>query len=317
MDLDVFQDANRVIKKIINPTPLQFSQNFSNIYGGKVYLKPENLQKTGSFKIRGAYNCINGLPQVDREKGVIAYSSGNHAQGVAYAAKLFNIDATIVMPIVVPQAKLKATEDYGAKVVLYGKNSEEMQKKVEELQLKYGYTFVHPFKDERVIAGQGTVGLEIIEEIPSIEAVVVAVSGGGLLSGIAAAIKKINDKVKIYGVQPLNSNSMYLSFKNRRICSVDHIDTIADALISKKPEEITLKMCLEFVEDIVLVTEKEIRETSIYVAERAKMIVEPGGVVGLAAVLNHKIPVHKNIVVVLSGGNIDLDFLAEAIKNRI
>jgi len=316
MDLDIFKRAQNNLKGIINKTPMQFSKSFSNIYGGEVYLKPENLQKTGSFKIRGAYNCISQLSKKERNKGIIAHSSGNHAQGVAYAAKKFNIPATIIMPVGAPKAKLEATKGYGAKVIQYGTNSEEMQKKVNELQSLHGYTFVHPFKDERVIAGQGTVGLEIMEELPKTDAVVISASGGGLLSGVAAAVKKINSKVKIYGVQPENSNSLYLSFKNRKICSIDSIDTIADALISKKTEQKNLDMCLEFVDDIVLVSEEEIIESCILAAERAKLIVEPGGVVGLAAILNHKIPKHENTVVVLSGGNINLDLFAEIIKKR-
>ena len=316
MELNIFKKAHNVIKDIINETPIQFSQYFSDVYGGNFYLKPENLQKTGSFKVRGAYNCISELSESERERGIIAHSSGNHAQGVAYAAKIFNIPATIIMPVGAPKAKLEATKGYGAKVIQYGTNSEEMQKKVDELQSLHGYTFVHPFKDERVIAGQGTVGLEIMEELPKTDAVVISASGGGLLSGVAAAVKKINSKVKIYGVQPENSNSLYLSFKNRKICSIDSIDTIADALITKKTEQKNLDMCLEFVDDIVLVSEEEIIESCILAAERAKLIVEPGGVVGLAAVLNHKIPKHENTVVVLSGGNINLDLFAEVIKKR-
>jgi len=316
MELNIFKKAHNVIKDIINETPIQFSQYFSDVYGGNIYLKPENLQKTGLFKIRGAYNCISELSERERQKGIIAHSSGNHAQGVAYAAKIFNISATIIMPVGAPKAKLEATKGYGAKVIKYGTNSEEMQKKVDELQLRYGYTFVHPFKDERVIAGQGTVGLEIMEELPKVDAVVIAASGGGLLSGVAAAVKKINSKVKIYGVQPKNSNSLYLSFKKHKICSIDSIDTIADALITKKTEQNNLEMCLKFVDDIVLVSEEEIIENCIVAAERAKLIVEPGGVVGLAAVLSHKIPKHENTVVILSGGNINMDFFADIIKKR-
>jgi len=316
MDLDIFKKAQNNLKGVINETPMQFSKSFSEIYGGKVYLKPENLQKTGSFKIRGAYHCISQLSERERNKGIIAHSSGNHAQGVAYAAKKFNIPATIIMPVGAPKAKVEATKGYGAKVIQYGTNSEEMQKKVDELQLLHGYTFVHPFKDEKVIAGQGTVGLEIMEELPNADAVVVSVSGGGLISGIAAAVKNINSKVKIYGAQPENSNSMYLSFKNRKLCSINSIDTIADALITKKTEQINLDMCLEFVDEIILVSEEEIIESCIVAAERAKLIVEPGGAVALAAVLNDKVPVHGKIVIVLSGGNINFNFFATAIKNR-
>jgi len=314
IDLANFIKADRKLAGVIKKTEIDLSRNFSEIYGAKVYLKPENLQKTGSFKIRGAYNCICNLTSEERAKGVVAFSSGNHAQGVAYAAKQKGCEAVIVMPETAPETKVRATEGYGARVIKCAGPTENRIKKTQELIKQYGYTLIHPFDDERIIAGQGTIGLELLEDIPELKAVAIPVSGGGLISGIATVLKKINPDIKVYGVQPENSNAMYDSMKNKKISSCDNIDTIADALVAQKPGELTFKLVSKYVDEIVLVSEKEIIDACLLLAERAKFIVEPGGAVGLGAVLNKKIDHHENIAVVLSGGNIDLKCLRKFIK---
>jgi threonine dehydratase len=313
IELENFIKAKHRLSGIIKKTGIDLAQNFSRMYGGKVYLKPENLQKTGSFKIRGAYNCISNLTIEERNNGIIAFSAGNHAQGVAYAAKKMGCKAVVIMPESAPAAKVKATEEYGAKVIKCGGPTENRIKKVQELIKIYGYKLIHPFDDKDIICGQGTIGLELLDDIPDLEAVVVPVSGGGLISGIATVLKKIKPNVKIYGVQPENSSAMYQSYHEGKICSCDKPDTVADALIAQRPGKLTLEMTLKYVDDIVLVTETEIINSCLLLAERAKFVVEPGGVVGLSAVINKKIPVHKNVAVILSGGNMDLEQLGKFI----
>jgi len=306
IDLSDFLRAKLNLTGIIKKTSLDISANFSRIYGGNVYLKPENLQKTGSFKIRGAFNCICQMSPEEKAKGIIAFSAGNHAQGVAYAAAQMDCKAVIVMPEAAPEAKVRATEDYGARVIKCGGPTENRVKKVKELIKEHGYTLVHPFDDKDVIAGQGTIGLEILEEMPELEAVVVPVSGGGLISGIATVIKKIKPEVTVYGVQPENSNAVYKSFNNKKICSCDNPDTVADALIAQKPGKLPFELILKYVDDIITVSEKEIIDSCLLLAERAKLVVEPGGAVALSAVINKKIDSYQNVVSVLSGGNVDI-----------
>ena len=292
--------------KIIGPTDLSAECT--------VYLKPENLQYTGSFKLRGAYYKISQLSEEEKARGVIACSAGNHAQGVALGAKHNGIKALICLPEGAPISKIEATKRFGADVCLVPGVYDDAYKKALELKDEFGYTFVHPFDDPLVIAGQGTIGLEIIEELPEVEAVVVPVGGGGLISGIAFAVKTLRPDIKVYGVEAAGAASMALSMKEQKTVHLDSVSTIADGIAVKEPGINTFEMCQKYVDDIVTVSDDEISAAILALIEKQKLIAEGAGATAVAAVMFDKLPIKgKNVVCLVSGGNIDVTILNRVI----
>lgn len=312
MDLQLkeFELAAERLAPILHHTELSLSSTFSGMTGGEVYLKCENLQKTGSFKIRGASNKIAALVENGGVSSVVASSAGNHAQGVAYAAKKFGIPATIVMPKTAPIAKVQATQGYGAKVVLAGDCYDDAYKAACEVCEKENATFLHPYNDLDVIAGQGTLGIEILRELPTVDMIVVPAGGGGLLSGVATCVKQINPRVEVIGVQAEGASAIAQSFKKKEYVSTDSVATIADGIAVKSPGDITVELINRNVDDVVTVSDMEISEAILLLMERCKLIVEPSGAASVAAVLKGKVDVKgKRVVCLLSGGNIDVSFV--------
>lgn len=284
----------------------------------QIFLKPECLQYTGSFKLRGAYYKISQLSDEEKKRGVIACSAGNHAQGVALGATHNGIKALICLPAGAPISKVEATKGYGAEVCLVPGVYDDAYAKAIELRDKHGYTFVHPFDDPLVIAGQGTIGLEIMEEMPDVDAIVVPIGGGGLISGVAFAAKTINPKVKIYGVQAAGAPSMAESIRHHRMIHLNSVSTIADGIAVKEPGLNTYDLCNRYVDEIVTVTEDEIASAILYLLEKQKLVSEGAGAVPVAAVMAGKIPVKgKKVVCLVSGGNIDVTFLNRVINRGL
>lgn len=283
----------------------------------KVYLKTESLQPTGSFKVRGAYIKIANLSEEERKRGVIASSAGNHAQGVALAAKNFGIPATIVMPEGAPLAKLSATRALGAKVVQHGATFDDAYEKSLELQKESGAVLVHAFNDPLVVSGQGTVGLEILEDLPDVDTIVVPVGGGGLIAGIAVAVKALRPEVRIIGVEAAGAASMMASIKAGHIVGLTRANTIADGIAVKKPGEITFNICKELVDEFVTVDDDEIAQTILYLMERCKMVAEGAGAASVAAIMGQKFHCYGKVAAVLSGGNIDVTMLSHIIDKGL
>ena len=315
--LEQIQEARRRMEGVIHKTPLDRSRTFSTMTGCDLYLKLENLQKTGSFKIRGAYNKIQTLTEEEKKRGVIAASAGNHAQGVAYAASSAGIASTIVMPEVAPLAKTMATRGYGAEVVLHGAVYDEAFEKALALQQETGRTFIHAFNDEAVIAGQGTIGLEILEELEDVSAIVVPVGGGGLIAGIALAVRELAPHVKIYGVQAQGAPAVYMSKRVHSLKTTPDAVTFADGIAVKQPGDITFSIIDRYVDDVVVIDDEATASTILMLLERAKLMVEGAGAVSLAAVLHGRIPVQGKIVSVISGGNIDVNFISRIIERGL
>lgn len=306
------------VTKYKNPTLLQPSGTLSRMTNNKIYLKPENLQLTGSFKLGGAINVMMNLTEKQREKGVVTCSAGNWAQAVAYASSLFNIRSVIVMAENASKTKIDATKGYGAEVLIYGKNSNDVISKSMEISQAEGLTLLSPFEDDYLIAGHGTIGLEVMKEKPDTEVVFCPIGGGALISGISLAIKTKNPQVKIIGVEPENANAMWLSLKQNSITEKENVNTIADGLALKKPGIKPFDMVRKYVDEVVLVTEDEIKKALVFLLERAKLLVEPSGAVSVAAVMFNKIKIkNKEVVTVLSGGNVDLDKLDHFLKEEI
>ena len=310
ISLESIRAAKENLTKIINPTPLQFSQTFTKMTGNRVFMKPECLQKNGSFKIRGAYTMLNRMTEEEKQKGVVTFSAGNWAQGVAYAASMLNMKATVILPEWANPKKIEATEGYGAKVIIHGTDSQELLQKAVELHEKEGLVYINPFNNLNMIVGTATIGVEIIEEKPDTEAIVVPVGGGALISGIAMGAKLLKPEVKVYGVQPHGANAIYQSLQEGEIVEVK-IQTIADGLAVSKPDKQAVSFVKDYVDDITLVTEDEIKRAIYLLLERAKLLVEPAGATTLAGVLSSKIVdlKDKETVMVLTGGNIDLALL--------
>jgi threonine dehydratase len=286
--------------------------------GCSVYLKLENLQKTGAFKIRGAYNKVASLTEVERAGGVVTASAGNHAQGVSLVACKYNIPSTVVMPVSAPETKVKATEGYGSRVILEGKNYDESYAKAQQISKQTGATFVHAFNDPWVIAGQGTVGLELLRDRPDLDAIIVPVGGGGLISGIAIAAKAINPHIKVIGVQPEGANSGYLSWKRKKMQSISSPLSIADGLSVKQPGSIPFHMIKDDVDEFVTVTDQQIQEAIFLLLERSKMLVEGAGAASLAALLSGKLTLQqKKVALVVSGGNVDVAKLLSMSQQKV
>nr|WP_285853672.1 threonine ammonia-lyase [Oceanobacillus luteolus] len=318
MNIDDIITAREKMMGTVHQTNLEYSSTFSKLTNNEIYLKLENLQKTGSFKVRGAFNKVHSLTEEELKRGVIAASAGNHAQGVAFSASAWNIPCTIVMPKGAPISKIQATENYGAKVVLEGETFDDANNYARHLQQETGATFIHAFDDEGVIVGQGTIGLEILEQLPDVDAVVCPIGGGGLIAGIATAIKEINPNVKIYGVQTSAVPSMKRSVAERNPIMVNALPTMADGIAVKKPGDKTFEIVQNYVDDIVLVDEMEIARTMLLLLERNKLLVEGSGAAALASLIYGKLPLeNKNVVCLVSGGNVDVNFISKIIERGL
>lgn len=317
LDLPMIKEARERITPFVHQTPLQHFRTLSEITQCQVYLKLESLQKTGSFKIRGAVNKIFSLTAEERACGVISASAGNHAQGVAWAAKACGVPATVVMPEKAPAAKVRATKAYGANVVLYGQNYDEAYQHARNLQLEQQLTFIHAFDDQAVIAGQGTIALEIMSQLYDVDAILAPVGGGGLIAGLAVAAKQHNPKLKVIGVQAAGAPSMARSLAEQASCCLPSVNTIADGIAVKRPGDITFAVAQKYVDEVILVTEEEIVAGILFMLERAKIMTEGAGVVGIAALLAGKVNLAgQKIAAVVSGGNIDPLLLSMLIEDK-
>ncbi len=312
--LEMLQEARERLKGVARMTPLFAAQKI----GEKVYIKAENLQMTGSFKLRGAYNKICSLTEEEKAKGVIACSAGNHVQGVAYSATQNGLRSVICIPAGAPIAKVEATRKFGGEVVLVPGVYDDAYAKAVDLQKKHGYTFLHPFDDEMVMAGQGTIGLEILEQMPDVEAVVVPIGGGGLIGGVATAIKTLKPDCKVYGVQAAGAPSMVESIQKQEIITLPSVSTIADGIAVKRPGNLTYEACLKYVDEVVTVTEDEIATAILTLMETHKSVAEGAGATSVAAVMFGKVDVQdKKTVCVVSGGNIDVTTLSRVITKGL
>lgn len=319
MDLTDVKMAQERLSRTTHLTPLEHSQTFSQMAEADIYLKCENTQKTGSFKVRGAYNKLKKLSESGKVPCVVASSAGNHAQGVAYAARELGIKAYIVMPLATPIAKISATENYGAEVILSGECYDDAYNTAQRITAQKNAVFIHPFDDEDVIAGQGTIALELHEQMPSLDAIVVPAGGGGLLAGIAYTAKQLNPRIKVIGVQGERANAIEQSFKAKRHIATDSVYTIADGIAVKNPGTVTTDLINRYADDVCSVTDDEIASTIIQLLERAKQVVEPAGATPLALALSKKLPYlrGKKVACVLSGGNIDVGFIHKIIEKGL
>ena len=316
LTLDKIYKASHVLRSVIRKTDLIHAPLVNP--DSEIYLKTENLQITGSFKVRGAYYMMSQLTEEEKARGVIACSAGNHAQGVALAAAKNHIKSLICLPDGAPISKVEATKSYGAEVCMVDGVYDDAYKKALELKEEKNYTFVHPFDNEDVIAGQGTIGLEILEQMPDVEAVIVPIGGGGLISGVAFAIKNLNPNIKVYGVQASGAPSMRNSIRDGKIECLDHVSTIADGIAVKEPGEHTFQYVSQYVDEIVTVTDDEISAAILALIERQKLIAEGAGAASVAAAMFNKVPIQgKKTVCLVSGGNIDVTILSRVIKRGL
>ena len=316
MKLDKIYHAAYILKDVIHVTDLLPAPNiFPN---EKVYLKTENLQVTGSFKVRGAYYKISQLSKESKDKGVIACSAGNHAQGVALAAQKNNIESIICIPDGAPISKVEATRNYGATVELVKGVYDDAYTRAKEIEKETGMTFIHPFNDKEVIAGQGTIGLEILNQLEDVDAVIVPIGGGGLISGVAFAIKSLKPECKIYGVQAAGAASMFSSLKEEQICELNDVCTISDGIAVKRPGDVTFDLVKEYVDEVVTVSDDEVACAILALMENQKLVAEGAGAVSVAAAMFHKIDIHnKKTVCLVSGGNIDVTILSRVISRGL
>ena len=314
--LEAFIKAKEKLSKVLLETHLIYSPIFSKESGNKVFIKPENLQKTGSFKIRGAYNKISNLTVDEKKRGVIASSAGNHAQGVAYGAKESGIKAIIVMPKSTPLIKVESTKQYGAEVILHGDVYDDAYKKAKELEEKEGYVFVHPFNDEDVLDGQGTIALEILEELPETDIILVPIGGGGLISGIACSAKILKPEIKIIGVEPEGAASAYEAIKENKVVELKEANTIADGTAVKKIGDLNFEYIKKYVDEIITVSDYELMEAFLLLVEKHKIIAENSGILSVAATKKIK-EKNKKVVSVISGGNIDVLMISSMINKGL
>ena len=312
---DVYR-ADKQLAGVVSKTKLIHSDYFSEISGNEVYLKPENLQHTGAFKLRGAYNKLSQLTEEERSKGVITASAGNHAQGVAYAAQKLGIKAIICMPATTPILKVEATRAYGVEVVLHGDSFDDAAAHSLELQKQHGYVYVHPFNDREVLLGQGTTALEIINELKDVDAILVPIGGGGFASGVALATKMVSPNVQVIGVEPENAACMKAALEADRIVTLDSADTVADGCAVKTAGELTFAFCKKYLDDIITVNEMEIMSALLSLIEKHKLIAEGAGVLSLAAL--NKLPFkNKKVAAIVSGGNIDISTISTLIDKAL
>ncbi len=311
-ELSDIKEAKRLVDKYIHATPILQSSSLDELLGSTNYLKAELFQKTGSFKVRGALNKVLHLSDKEKAAGVIAVSAGNHAAAVGWAARIVGVRATVVMPNTACHVKIAATRNYGAEVILFGESSIEAFPEMERIKTERELTLVHPFDDFHIIAGAGSIALEILEQTDHLDNIFVAVGGGGLISGIAIAIKALSPETKVIGIEPEGANAMYQSLQQKEIVKISKINTIADGLASPYAGKFTYAACSKFVDEIICVSDNEIKAAMKFIMERCKLVVEPAGAAALAPLLSSKIktrPKDKNLIV-LSGGNVDLTLLA-------
>lgn len=316
MTLEKFEDATEEVKKVTQETKLVFSEYYSSITGNKVYFKPENMQYTGAYKVRGAYYKISTLSEEEKKRGLITASAGNHAQGVAYAAKLAGIRAVIVMPTTTPLIKVNRTRNYGAEVVLYGNVFDEACAYAYQLASENGYTFVHPFDDLDVATGQGTIAMEIIKELPTVDYILVPIGGGGLCTGVSTLAKLLNPKIRVIGVEPAEANCMQESLKAGHVVALPDVNTIADGTAVKRPGEKLFPYIQQNVDEIITVEDSELIVAFLDMVENHKMIVENSGLLTVAA-LKHLDVKKKKIVSILSGGNMDVITMSSVVQHGL
>lgn len=316
MTLDKFEEASEAVIKVTNRTKLVYSDYFSEMTGGKVYLKPENMQFTGAYKVRGAYYKISTLSEEERGRGLITASAGNHAQGVAYAAKIYGAKAVIIMPTTTPLIKVNRTKSYGAQVVLYGNVYDEACAHALKLAEENGYTFIHPFDDETVATGQGSIAMEIIKELPTVDIILAPVGGGGLLAGVSTLAKLLNPNIRVIGVEPAGANCMQESLKAGHIVTLQNVDTIADGTAVKTPGEHIFPYIQKNVDEIITVEDQELIVSFLDMVENHKMIVENSGLLTVAALkqLDCK---GKKVVSILSGGNMDVITMSSIVQHGL
>ena len=316
LTLDRFEEASEIVKKVTQETKLVYSEYLSEQTGNKVYLKPENMQFTGAYKVRGAYYKISTLTEEERQRGLITASAGNHAQGVAYAAKRYGAKATIVMPTTTPLIKVNRTKSYGAEVVLYGDVYDEACAKAYELAEEHGYTFIHPFDDPAVATGQGTIAMEIFQELPLVEYILVPIGGGGLATGVSTLAKLLNPKIKVIGVEPAGANCMQESLKTGEVVTLPQVNTIADGTAVKTPGSKIFPYIQENLDDIITVHDDELIVAFLDMVENHKMIVENSGLLTVAA-LKHLSVKDKRVVSILSGGNMDVITMSSVVQKGL
>lgn len=314
--LEKFEQASEVVKKVTTPTKLVYSEYLSQQTGGKVYLKPENMQKTGSYKLRGAYYKISTMSDEERKKGLVAASAGNHAQGVAYAAKAFGCKATIVMPSVTPLIKVNRTKGYGAEVILHGDVYDDAYEKAMEIAEETGATFIHPFDDMDVAVGQGTITMEIIQELPTVDYILAPVGGGGLITGVSTLAKMLNPKIRVIGVEPTEAASMTTSLEAGHVVTLDTANTIADGTAVKTVGNNTFTYAKEYVDEMLTVDDDELIGAFLDMVENHKMIVENSGLLTVAALKQLNLE-GKKVVAILSGGNMDVITMSSCVQHGL
>ncbi len=316
LSLDAFEEASEVVSKVVRDTKLVYSEYFSNQTGNKVYLKPENMQLTGAYKVRGAYYTISTLSDEERSKGLITASAGNHAQGVAYAAKAYGAKAVIVMPTTTPLIKVNRTKSYGAEVILYGDVYDEACAKALELAEEKGYTFIHPFDDLRVATGQGSIAMEIVRELPLVDYILVPIGGGGLATGVSTLAKLLNPKIKVIGVEPAGAACLKASIEAGKVVTLDGVNTIADGTAVKTPGQKLFPYLQKNLDDIITVDDSELVVCFLDMVENHKMIVENSGLLTVAA-LKHLEVEGKKVVSILSGGNMDVITMSSVVQHGL
>ena len=316
LSLDKFEEAYEVVKEVVSETKLVYSDYFSAQTDNKVYLKPENMQLTGAYKLRGAYYKISTLSEDERKKGLITASAGNHAQGVAYAAKCYGVKAVIVMPTTTPLIKVNRTKSYGAEVILHGDVYDEACAYAYQLADEKGYTFVHPFDDLDVATGQGTIAMEIIKELPLVDYILVPIGGGGLAAGVSTLAKLLNPKIKVIGVEPAGANCMQESIRAGKVLTLEQVSTIADGTAVKTPGADIFPYVSKNLDDIITVEDEELVVTFLDMVENHKMIVENSGLLAVAA-LKHLDVRNKKIVSILSGGNMDVITMSSVVQQGL
>lgn len=316
LTLERFEEAAEIVRQVTHETKLLYSEYLSEQTRNKVYLKPENMQLTGAYKLRGAYYKISTLTHEEREKGLITASAGNHAQGVAYAAKCYGVKAVIVMPTTTPLIKVNRTKDLGAEVVLYGDMYDESCEKAYQLAEEKGYTFIHPFDDLAVATGQGTITMEIFKELPLVDYIIVPIGGGGLATGVSVLAKLLNPKIKIIGVEPAGASCLQTSIREGKVTTIDEVSTIADGTAVKTPGTLVFPYLKEYLDDIINVEDAELVVAFLDMVENHKMIVENAGLLSVAA-LKHLNVKGKRIVSILSGGNMDVITMSSVVQQGL
>ncbi len=316
LTIERFEEASEIVKRVTLETKLIYSDFYSALSGNRVYLKPENMQFTGAYKLRGAYYKMNTLSEEERNKGIITASAGNHAQGVAYAAKSFGVKAVIVMPTTTPLIKVNRTKSYGAEVVLYGNVYDEACEKAYELAKENGYTFIHPFDDLAVATGQGTIAMEIIQELPVVDYILVPIGGGGLATGVSTLAKLLNPKIKVIGVEPAGAACMQESIKNGKVTTLSTVNTIADGTAVKTPGEKLFPYIQKNLDGIITVPDEDLVASFLDMVENHKMVVENSGLLTVAAIKQLDVK-GKKIVSILSGGNMDVITMSSVVSQGL